>query len=96
MTDVRKKHSPQLKAKVALEAIKGLKTTAEITSKYGVHATQVATWKKKAVEIIPEAFSGGRQQGDIDQSKLVEELYKQIGQLTVETDWLKKKSELLS
>lgn len=96
MADFKKKHPPQFKAKVALEAIKGAKTTAEITSHYGVHATQITSWKKKAMGAIPEAFSGGKKQRDIDQSKLVEELYKQIGQLTVEVDWLKKKSELLS
>lgn len=96
MGNVRKKHSAQLKAKVAIEAIKGTKTTAEITSKYCVHASQVATWRKTALEAIPAAFSGSRKKADVDQTKLVEELYKQIGQLSVEVDWLKKKSELLS
>ena len=96
MADLRKTHPPKFKAKVALEAIRGTKTTAEITSQYGVHATQVTGWKKKAMEAIPEAFSGGKKQRDIDQSKLLEELYKQIGQLTVEVGWLKKKSELFA
>ena len=95
MAEMRKKHTPQLKVKVALEAIRGSKTTAEITSKYGVHATQVTAWKKKAMEILPEAFSGNRKQSDMDQANLIEELYRQIGQLTMEVDWLKKKSELL-
>lgn len=81
MADIRKKHSPQLKVKIALEALKGEKTTAEITSKYGLHATQVATWKKKALEAIPEVFSKNRKRTDIEQSKLIDELYKQIGQL---------------
>ena len=94
MAVMRKKHTPELKVKVALEAIKGEKTTAEITSKYGVHATQVTAWKK-AMEIMPEAFSGSRKQADVDQAKLIEELYSQIGQLTMEVGWLKKKSELL-
>ena len=95
MAVMRKKHGSEVKVKVALEAIKGEKTTAEITSKYGVHATQVTAWKKKAMEIMPEAFSGSRQQADVDQAKLIEELYSQIGQLTMEVNWLKKKSELL-
>lgn len=90
MTAMRNTHTPQLKAKVALEAIKGIKTTAEISAKYGVHSTQVTSWKKKAMEILPEAFSVNRKRADIDQAKLVEALYKQIGQLTMEVDWLKK------
>ena len=95
MAVMRKKHTPELKVKVVLEAIKGEQTTAEITSKYGVHATQVTAWKKKAMEILPEAFSVSRKQADIDQAKLIEELYSHIGQLTMEVGWLKKKSELL-
>ncbi len=95
MADIRKKHTLQLKVKIALESIKGEKTTAQITSKYGVHATQVAIWKKKALEAISEAFSRNRKKSDIEQSKLIDELYKQIGQLSVEVDWLKKKSNLL-
>lgn len=95
MATTRKTHSPQIKVKVALEAIREAKTTAEISSKYGVHTTQVNAWKKKALEILPEAFSGTRQKAETDHAQLVEELYKQIGQLTVEVDWLKKKSDLL-
>lgn len=95
MTTTRKKHSPQLKVKVALEAIREAKTTAEISSKYGVHTTQITAWKKKALEILPEAFSGFHKKAEADQAQVIEELYKQIGQLTVEVDWLKKKSELL-
>ena len=95
MATMRKKHTPRLKVKVALEAIKGEKTIAEITSQYGVHATQVTVWKKKAMEVLPEAFSISKKQSDIDQTQLIGELYRQIGQLTMEVGWLKKKSELL-
>lgn len=91
MSVTRKKHSQQIKVKVALEAIKGQKTTAEITSKYGVHATQVATWKKRVLAILPEAFSTSKHHSEDDQQALIDELYRQIGQLTVERDWLKKK-----
>jgi transposase len=76
--------------KVALEAIKGQKTTAEITAKYGVHVTQINTWKRQALEIMPEAFSSKKKRSDAEQHNLVDELYKQIGQLSVERDWLKK------
>ena len=90
MTTLRKKHSIKSKVKIALEAIKGEKTTAEITSTYGIHATQVNTWKKQALESIPEAFSGKRKKQENDQQELIGELYKQIGQLKVENDFLKK------
>ncbi len=90
MTTLRKKHSTKSKVKIALEAIKGEKTTAEITSTYGVHATQVNTWKKQALESIPEAFSAKRKKQEDDQQELIGELYKQIGQLKVENDFLKK------
>ena len=90
MTINRKKHSTQTKVKVVLEVLKGEKTTSEITAKYGIHATQINNWKKAVLEVIPEAFSTKRKQQDNDQQALVDELYKQIGQLKVENDFLKK------
>ncbi len=91
MGSMRTKHTQQFKTKVALEAIKGQKTTAEITSTFGVHATQISTWKKKAVAIIPDAFSSKKLGAERDQEGLIDDLYQQIGRLTVERDWLKKK-----
>lgn len=91
MALTRKRHSIQTKVKVALEAIRGARTTAEISSQYSVHATQINTWKKQALEAIAEAFSSKKKRREDDQEALVDELYKQIGQLTVERDWLKKK-----
>jgi len=96
MSGIRKNHSQQTKIKVALEAIKGQLTTSEITSRYGIHASQVSTWKKKALEVMPEAFSIKRRRSEADQETLIEALYSQIGRLTVERDWLKKNDELLS
>ena len=90
MTISRKKHSTQTKVKVVLEVLKGEKTTAEITAKYGIHATQINNWRKAVLEVIPEAFSNKRKQQDSDQQALIDELYKQIGQLKVENDFLKK------
>ena len=90
MTINRKKHSTQTKVKVVLEVLKGEKTTAEITAKYGIHATQINNWKKSVLEVIPEAFSNKRKRHDNDQQALIDELYKQIGQLKVENDFLKK------
>jgi transposase-like protein len=90
MTINRKKHSTQTKVKVVLEALKGEKTTAEITTKFGIHSTQINNWKKAAIEIIPEAFSSNRKRQEEDQQVLIDELYKQIGQLKVENEFLKK------
>lgn len=90
MTISRKKHSTQTKVKVVLEALKGEITTAQLTAKYGIHSTQINNWKKAALAIIPEAFSNHRQSQDKDQQALIDELYKQIGQLKVENEFLKK------
>ncbi len=57
MAGIRKRHSQHIKVKVVLEAMKGQLTTAELTSKYGVHASQIMTWKKRALAVLPEAFS---------------------------------------
>ena len=91
MSSIRKKHTIQEKVKVAIEAIRGEKSTSEIISKYGIHVTQVNNWKKQALEIIPEAFSGKRKKHDDEQEELMNELYRQIGQLKVENEFLKKK-----
>ena len=57
MGNVRKRHTAEFKVKVALEAIRQRKTTNELTTEYGVHATQVSTWKKQALASMPPAFS---------------------------------------
>jgi transposase len=92
----RKSHPPSLKAKVAIEAIKGNKTTAQISQVFGVHPTQVGGWKRQALAGLPEIFSNGRehlrQQTDAEK----DELYKQIGQLKVELDFLKKRAGLVT
>jgi transposase-like protein len=87
----RKRHSAELKAKIALEAIKGYKTANEIASEYGVHPTQIAQWKKQVLEELPDIFSSRRQKGAQEEEALKAALYQQIGQLKVELDWLKKK-----
>lgn len=89
----RKRHSAETKAKVALEAIKGQKTVNEIASEYGVHPTQIAQWKKQALEELPEIFSHRREKGVQEEEALKATLYQEIGQLKVELDWLKKKVE---
>ena len=95
MKSMRKKYSASYKSKVALEAIKGESTIAELSSKYGVHANQISKWKKAALDGLPQIFSGKRKKEKLDSDELTCELYQQIGQLKVELDWLKKKSGLV-
>jgi transposase-like protein len=95
MKKQRKTYSAELKAKIAVEAIKGQRTLNEIASRYGVHPNQVTTWKKQALESLPALFSARRATAAQDEEALKAQLYQQIGQLKVELDWLKKKAELL-
>lgn len=80
---------------MALEAIKGEKTIAEIASIYSVHTTQIKQWKDIALANIEGHFSGKQERRVNDHDELVSSLYQQIGQLTMERDWLKKKVGLI-
>lgn len=92
----RRQLSPDFKARVALAAIKGEVTISEISSKFQVHSSQIIRWKKQALQGLMEIFSkNGKAVLPYDSSPLVEELYKEIGKLKVENEWLKKKSEIL-
>lgn len=90
----KKSYTAAEKAKIALEAAKGQSTINEITQRFGVHSTQILRWKKQLLERLPELFSDTQKRKDVEQQNLVEKLYQQIGQLSVERDFLKKKSEL--
>ncbi len=94
MSSNRNRYGSSLKAKIALEAIRGEKTAAELAGRYEVHVSQITRWKKQAVERLPEVFSNKVEKDRLEGEKLQGELYKQIGQLKVELDWLKKKSGL--
>jgi putative transposase len=92
MSTQRKRYSAQVKAQVALEAIKGHKTVNEIASEYRVHPSQITQWKKQALEELPRIFSPRRQKAEQAEEELKAALYQQIGQLKVELDWLQKKT----
>lgn len=88
MTQRRMRRSAEFKAKIALEAAKEIKTLNELASQYGVHPGQISQWKKELLDAMPSLFGKPK---IVDRTKEIDELYKQIGQLTVERDWLKKK-----
>lgn len=88
----RKRHSAEFKAKVALEAAKEIKTLNELASQYEVHSVQISQWKKQLLENIAGVFS--TQKKNVNHVKKFDELYRQIGEVTVERDWLKKKLDL--
>ncbi len=91
----RQFHTPELKAKVGLEAIRGAKTINEIGLEYGVHPTKVGLWKKEIQEHAKTLFEGKRGPKPVAAHKEPELLYSEIGKLKVELDWLKKKSGML-
>jgi len=95
MTNVRKRHTPEFKTKVAVEAIQQRKTTNELTTEYGIHATQINSWKSLALAAIPEAFACKKENSQQNQQKEIDELHRQIGQLVAERDWLKKSSSII-
>ena len=88
----RSRYSAELKAKVALEAIRGQKTVNEIASEYDVHPSQVGTWKKQVLESLPEVFSNGKARSREEEQARLDALYQQIGQLQVELSFLKKRT----
>lgn len=88
---MNKTYDKKFKATVALEAIKGEKTIAEIASQYEVHPNAVSKWKKQAMQSLPDIFTRGKKKKDKSKKQLQDELYKQIGRLKVENEFLKKK-----
>ncbi len=93
----RRTFSAEFKARVALEALRGLKTINEIAADHEVHPVQVSAWKRELVEGLPGVFEKGTSQRRADEAAEKERagLERKIGQLTVEVDWLRKKSKEL-
>ena len=97
MSQGRRKHSPAFKAKVALEALKGQETVAQLAARYEVHPGQIQAWKKALAEGASGVFGNGKdQKSRNDKSRndaaLIARLYQEIGQLKVERDFLAERS----
>jgi len=92
----RRRHEPEFKARVALEALKGIKTIQQIAKDFDVHPVQVSDWKKAMTAGASGIFGSGREKADtVDSERQRDELHAKIGQLTVEVDFLRKKSKQL-
>lgn len=90
MRTTRKRYLADFKAKVALEAIRGDLTLAELAAKHGIHHTMIASWKKQAIEGMASTFSGAADMARASGEAEVEKLHAKIGQLVVERDFLAK------
>jgi putative transposase len=91
MPGKRRVYGAAFKAKVALAAAKGDRTTAQLASQFGIHTSQVTAWKKQLMAQVAELFADGRQRRP-DQATDEQELFEQIGRLKMEVEWLKKKA----
>lgn len=87
----RKVHSDEFKAKVAMEAAKGVRTLSELSSMFSIHPTVISHWKRQLLERVPSVFSKGVGRQDVTEEELTAPLYEEIGRLKVEVDFLKKK-----
>ena len=91
MGNIKRSHPAAFKAKVALDLIKEVDSLAAVASKYSIHPTQARSWKMQMLNNIEALFSDKPSTALAERDELISELYKQIGQLKVELDWLKKK-----
>jgi transposase-like protein len=88
----RKHYESAFKARVAMAAVRGDKTLSQLASEYSVHANLISQWKRRLLTNVPRVFEEPNDDVRQDHQAVVEELHRQIGQLHVELDWLKKKA----
>ena len=96
MARKRRSFGAAFKAKVALAACRGEKTTAQLAAEYQLHASQITAWKKQLLEGVPGLFEDGRGKRAAEEATNDQELYEQIGRLKMEVEWLKKKAAELN
>jgi transposase-like protein len=94
MAKQRRNFTAEFKTKVVLETMKGQRTLHEIAQHYSIHPNLVVQWKKQALDYLPGAFSDRTARRQQEEEELKDELYRQIGQLKVELEWLKKRTGL--
>ena len=89
----RKTYTPELKSRVVLEILREEQTISQISSKYGVHQTVLNKWRNTALEGLPGLFADPRKKSsaDIQKDNIIEDLYRQVGKLSLHLEWLKKK-----
>jgi transposase-like protein len=87
----RRNFTEGFKAKVALEAVKGLKTVTALASEYQLHPNQISDWKKQLVARAPELFASGAKGDSKSEEELTAPLYEEIGRLKMDLKWLEKK-----
>ena len=92
MSKIRRQHSAEFKTSVVMELLKEEETLSQICNKFAIHPTQAKQWKQTALAQLKTSFNGKSQEEQLkEKDKLLDELYRQIGQLKVELDWIKKK-----
>lgn len=92
MTKKRRQHSSAFKFKIALEAVKGVKTVSQLAAEYNVHPTQIGSWKKQLLQQGCTLFTRPNDRQRREQQEQAADLYEQIGRLKMELEWLKKKA----
>jgi transposase len=95
MTQKRRRFTAEFKARVVRAALREDKTLAQLASEYDVHPNQITEWKRQALDALPDVFSRKKKQQQQDNQQLIDRLYRQIGELQVDVNWMKKKSREL-
>lgn len=95
MGQKRRTFSSEFKSRVVRAALREDKTLAQLAGEFGVHVNQITEWKKQVIDYLPDIFSKKHKQDQQDNQQLIDRLYRQIGELQVDVNWMKKKSREL-